>query len=160
MPTPFSYTTKYKLDRSHFAETFDESFVEQNFMQRYFKAIVLLLIGAAMLLFTEITAYLSWFFVALGALEAVSVRFRRPWWLTRQMMSRAANSELSLTIDEEGLKTTSAYVEYVIHWPDVTRIDSTTKGFVIHHQKGRTYLSNRCLSAAAQQFISNLAVTQ
>ncbi len=160
MTTPFNYTTKYKLDRSHFAETFDESAVEKSVMQRYLKAILLFAIGAIMLIFTEVTAYVSWFFVALGAVEALSVRFRRPWWLTRQMMSRAANSELSMTIDNEGLKTMSAYVKSTILWQDVTRIKQTRQGWLIHHQGGCTYLSNRCLSDAAQKFISDLDVTK
>ncbi len=160
MITPFNYTTKYKLDRSHFVETFDESTVEKSVMQRYLKTIMVFAIGAVLLSFTEINAYLGWFFVALGALEALSVRFSRPWWLARQMMSQAANSELSLTIDHEGLKTTSAYINKTILWQDVTRIEQTRQGWLIHHQGGRTYLSNRCLSDAAQKFISDLDVTK
>ncbi|NMH61500.1 YcxB family protein [Alteromonas ponticola] len=160
MNMPFSYTTRYKLDRSHFAETFDQSFIESGFLQRYLKAIILFSIGAVMLIFTDITAYLSWFFVALGALEAVSVRFRRPWWLARQMLSKAANSELSLTIDDKGLKTTSSYVESTILWAQVNRIEKTRQGWLIHHQGGRAYVSDRCLSEEAKQFLAELDVKQ
>ncbi|MFQ3236813.1 MAG: hypothetical protein ACI9C4_002387, partial [Paraglaciecola sp.] len=55
MTPPFSYSTTYTLDKSHFSETFDESITVDNAKRVYFKAIILALLGLAMLLFTQIT---------------------------------------------------------------------------------------------------------
>jgi hypothetical protein len=39
--------------------------------------------------------------------DACSVYFRKPWWLARQMISEAANTELTLTVDENGVSSKS-----------------------------------------------------
>ena len=100
---------------------------------------------------------MSWFIIALGGLEAFSVRFRKSWWLGRQMMSKAASTELTLTIDENGVSSKSYSVESVILWADITKITATTQGWLLHHGTGKSYLSNRCLSDEAKHFISTKA---
>lgn len=150
---PFHYSTTYKLDKSHFSETYDESSTIGHSKSDYYKSITILLLGAITLFFTTINPYIAWFFVAWGMLEALSIRFHKPWWLARQMISQSANSELTLTIDEGGVKVKSFYVDSAIGWDDLTDIKATQKGWLLHHKNGRTYLSNRCLSEAAKQFI-------
>ncbi|MFT4938829.1 MAG: hypothetical protein ACI88A_001859 [Paraglaciecola sp.] len=158
MTTPFAYSTTYILDKSHFSETFDESITLNSSKTAYFKSIILGFLGLAILLFTEINPYGAWFIVGLGALEAFSVRFRKSWWLARQLISKAANSELTLTIDEHGVSSKSFYVESKISWDDVKTIEQTRQGWLILHATGRNYLSDRCLSEAARAFISKQAL--
>jgi hypothetical protein len=158
MTPPFSYSTTYTLDKSHFSETFDESITVDNAKTVYFKAIILALLGLAMLLFTQITPYIAWFIIAMGALEVFSIRFKRSWWLTRQLISKAANSELTLTINENGVSSKSFYVESEILWADVRKIEQTDQGWLLYHSAGKSYLSGRCLSEAAKDFISAQAL--
>jgi len=153
MTKPFSYSTTYVLDKSHFSETFDESKTAIDPQKAYLKSIILALVGLIFLLFTEISPYIAWFVVGLSALEALSVRFEKPWWLARQMMSKAANSELTLTIGDNGVSSKSFYVENTISWQDITKVEKTSRGWLLYHTAGRSYLSNRCLSEEAQQFI-------
>ncbi|MFT5676177.1 MAG: hypothetical protein ACI808_002115 [Paraglaciecola sp.] len=158
MTTPFFYSTTYILDKSHFSETFDESITVDNSRNVYLKSLILGFLGMAILLFTEINAYGAWFVVALGALEALSVRFRKPWWLARQMISKAAGTELTLTIDENCVSSKSFHVESKISWAEVNKIEQTVHGWLLYHAGGKSYLSGRCLSEAANEFISAQAL--
>jgi hypothetical protein len=157
MTIPFTYSTTYVLDKSHFSETFDESKVVDNTKNLYLTAILIGCVGAVLLLFTELDPYVSWFIIALGGLEAFSVRFRKSWWLGRQLMSKAANTELTLTIDENGVSSKSLSVESTILWTDIKKIEQTTQGWLLHLAVGKSYLSNRILSDAAKQFINTKA---
>lgn len=75
---PFSYTTTYVLDRSHFSETFDESATSETGIRAYAKAVGLAVAGLVVLLFTPFTGYLAWFLVGLAVVEGLSVRFKSP----------------------------------------------------------------------------------
>ncbi len=158
MTTPFTYSTSYILDKSHFSETFDESITVDNSISVYFKSIVLALLGLATLLLTDISPYVAWFIVALGGLEVLSIRFRKPWWLARQMMSKAANNKLTLTMDETSVSSKSLHVDSKILWADISKIEQTAQGWLLYHASGRNYLSGRCLSEAAKEFISAQAL--
>jgi len=154
MTTAFSYTTTYRLDKSHYSETFDESITVSSAKTLYSKSIVFALLGFFLLLFTEINPYAAWFIVGLGALEALSIRFRKSWWLTRQMISNAANTDLKLTIDEDGVSSKSSSVESQFLWADVIKIEQTTQGWLLYHAAGKNYLSDRILSEAAKEFLT------
>lgn len=154
MNQQYSYTTQYTLDKSHFSECYDESVVVDKTIRAYRKAIIFSIVGIALLL-TNINGYASWFIIALGALEALSVYFRKPWWLMRQMMSKAANNEVTLTIDESGITNDSFYVQGTILWQDINSITSTEQGFLIKHAKGTSYLSKRSLDEQATEFVSS-----
>ena len=160
MTTPFLYSTTYILDKSHYSETFDASAAVDNAKKGYRVSILLALFGLAILMFTGVDPYVAWFVVALGALEALSIRFRKPWWLARQMISKAANTELTLLIDEDGVSSKSYYVETNIAWDDVSKIEQTTLGWLLYHSAGKNYVSGRCLSGAAQEFISAKALVK
>ncbi|WP_371194429.1 YcxB family protein [Glaciecola sp. SC05] len=157
MTTPFHYSTTYVLDKSHFSETFDESVTTNNPKTAYLKSIGLALFGIALLLLTELSGYAAWFVIVLGIVEALSVYFKKPWWLARQMISRAANETLTLTIDNEGVSSSSDSVESKILWEDVTQVEGTAQGWMLHHANGRNYLSKRCLSDAANDFLRQKA---
>ncbi|MCJ8319643.1 MAG: YcxB family protein [Colwellia sp.] len=158
MTTAFSYSTTYILDKSHFSETFDESVIVDTSKTVYFKSVVLALFGLAILLFTEVNPYAAWFIVALGAIEALSIRFRKSWWLARQMLSKAANAEMTLTIDEQDVCSKSFYVESKISWPNINKIEQTSHGWLLYHSQGKNYISGRCLSEQASDFIAQQAI--
>ena len=153
MNSGFSYSTTYKLDKSHFSETYDESVSAESVNNRYAKAIILLLVGLILLFFTNVTGFLAWFFVGLGVIDALSVKYQKPWWLFRQMLSKAANNELTLTIDEQGVSTKSAMVESQLVWSEIERIESTDRGWLLYPARGKYYISNRCLSEDAVAFL-------
>ncbi|AWL11150.1 hypothetical protein HMF8227_00654 [Saliniradius amylolyticus] len=157
MTTPFHYTTSYVLDKSHFSETYDQSAKQENGLKAYAMAILVGLAGVAVLLLSEVSAYFAWFLIGLGVVEALSVRFKKAWWLTRQMFSRGANKEVTLTIDEQGIKTQSPVVDQALEWDNVTHIQPTDKGWLFYQGNARSYLSGRCLSDEAQDFIRQQA---
>ncbi len=153
MTTPFYYCTTYVLDKAHFSETFDESSSLKIPITAYLKATGLILLGFAFLYFTELNRYVAWFIVVLGVVDALSVYFRKPWWLARQLISEAANTELTLSIDDNAVSSKSISVESKILWADVIKIEQTKQGWLLYHRAGKSYLSSRCLSEAANEFI-------
>lgn len=160
MTTPFYFSTTYVLDKNHFIETFDESHTKGDPKNLYLKSIILAVFGLFVYYFTDVSPYIAWFIVGLGIIEALSLRFQKSWWLARQMISKAANGELTLTIDEESVSSTSYYVKSKILWQDINRVERTKQGWLLYHLAGRSYLSNNCLNEEAQQFIENKSVLQ
>lgn len=157
MTTPFKYSTTYVLDKSHYSETYDESKSDDSSQNPYLKAVFVALVGLVLLYFTTINPYFAWFLIAIGGVEALSVRFHKPWWLARQMISKAANAELTLSMDDEGISTTSFYVNSKILWADVSKIERTERGWLLFHKGGKSYVSNRCLSEEAQAYMTERA---
>jgi hypothetical protein len=151
MTAPFHYSSHYTLDKSHFSETFDESIIVTK--KAYLKSIALIILGFAILYFTDFSPYAAWFIVVVGCVDALNIYFKKPWWLARQMISEAANVELTLTIDERGVTSQSSSVESTILWQDIIKIEKTKQGWLLHHKGGKNYLSGRCLSAPANEFI-------
>ncbi|MCK8043843.1 YcxB family protein [Shewanella sp. 1CM18E] len=156
MNQEYSYTTQYTLDKSHFSECYDESAVIDNSIKAYRKAIIFAVVGTGLML-TNINGYASWFLIALSALEALSVKFRKPWWLMRQMMSKAANNEVTLTLNESGISNDSFYIQGTILWADVIEFTETEQGFLLKQAKGVSYLSKRSLDETAIQFVKDKA---
>ncbi len=157
MTSPFHYSTTYVLDKSHFAETFDQTATVTSGVEAYKKALLLMLVGLVVLTFTPVDPYIAGFIIAIGCVEALSVRFQRAWWLARQSISRAGNVELTLTITEEGVTSESIHVQSTLLWQEINHIDSTSEGWLLRHDKGKTYLSKRILSEQAQQFLFDKA---
>ena len=154
MTQAFSYSHSFTLDKSHFEECYDQSVVPDTSPKRFLKAGIFVVIGIG-LLFTEMTRYIAFFAVGLGLLEALSIHYKKPWWLMRQMMSKAAGNDVTLTVDELGLSTQSIYVTNQILWTDMYRIKESDEGFLITHKGGTSYTSKRCLDDAAIQFIQS-----
>jgi hypothetical protein len=157
MNTPFSYSTKYTLDKGHFSETYDESVTVDESWRKYIKSGVMAVAGLGLLYFTQVSPYLAWFVITLAGVEALSVRFHKAWWLARQMISQAANNELALTIDEEGVHSKSVYVDSQMLWKDISQIEKTQQGWLLHLAKGKTYISDCCLSDEAVEYIARKA---
>jgi hypothetical protein len=153
MNSPFSYTTSFTLNKVHFNECYSASVVVDHSIAAYSKAIVFMLLGLLLSLFSDINQYVAWFLVGLGFVEALSVYYQQPWWVMRQMLSRAANGDVTLILDEQGIHSTSFYLTSDILWQDITRLNSTAAGFLVQHAAGKSYISSACLSEQAKQFI-------
>lgn len=153
MAEPFSYSTSFVLDKAHFNECFTQSVGEQTPLSAYYKAMLLLVAGGGLILLTDFERYLSWFIFALGVLEGISVYYRRIWWVWRQMLGKSANSEVTLTLDEQAITARSFYVNYAIRWQDVTGLRATGKGWLVEHTGGKNYISDSCLSDEARAFL-------
>jgi hypothetical protein len=155
MTSPFSYSTTFVLDKAHFRECFSNSVVAKHSLVAYGKAIILLLIGSLLLYFTDIGGYFSYFVIVLGIVEALSIYYQQSWWVTRQMLSRNANSEVTLTLDETGIHSQSAHLNTLILFQDISEVNNTKNGLILVHTKGRSYISQTCLSAQARAFLSS-----
>ncbi|WP_166424157.1 YcxB family protein [Paraglaciecola sp. 20A4] len=158
MTTAFTYSTTYLLDKSHYIETYEASVPADNSKKVYLIAALLALVGLAVLMLTEINAFVAWFIIALGGLEVFSIRFKKPWWLARQLISKAANTELTLTIDEDAVSSKSIHIESIIRWADISKIESTENGWLLYHNDSKNYLSARALTEEAKAFV--MAKTQ
>ena len=150
---PFSYSTSFTLDKAHFEECYTQSVSEKQSIRHYLKAIILSIVGLLMLMFTEQNPYVAWFIVALGILEALSIYYRKPWWITRQMLGKESNSEITLNLDESSITTTSFYVNIKILWEDVNQLEKTQLGWLVFHKGGKAYISSSCLSSETENFI-------
>jgi hypothetical protein len=154
MQQPFSYSTTYQLDKAHFQECFSESVVIVSSINAYKKSIVLAVAGMLLVLFTQMNPYIAWFVFAMGILEAVSTYYQKPWWVMRQMLSKAAKGNVDLTIDENGIESKSFYASLTLLWSEVLLIETTELGWLIKHAKGRSYISNKNLSEEAVLFLT------
>jgi len=159
-----SFSASFTLDKAHYSECYTQSSTLEHNRKTYFKANVLTVFGLIILLFTPVNPYAAWFVIACGILETVSVYYHKPWWVIRQMLSKASGSEVKLTIDNQGILTESFHINNRILWADVTQVTETDLGFVINFSLGKTamgkdiasksYISKSCLSDDASTFIS------
>ena len=157
MTTPFHYSNSYVLDKSHFSETFDESVSTKKSIRAYAKSISLAILGIGVLYVSDIFPYAGWFIIALSGVDALSVYFQKPWWLARQMISNAANTSLTFTMDENGVGSQSHSVKSHISWEEIKKIEQTKQGWLLYTSSGRSYLSSRILSEEAIHFITTKA---
>jgi len=164
-----SYTASFTLDKAHYSECYSQSSTLSHDKKTYFKANVLTVFGLIILLATPVNPYAAWFVIALGLLETVSVYYHKPWWVIRQMLSKASNSEVKLTIDEQGILTESFHINNRILWVDVTQVTETELGFLVYFCLGKTamgkdiasksYISKSCLPDDANTFIRQRNIT-
>ena len=153
MTQHFTYSNTYTLDKPHFNECFTQSVKAGLTWRDFFKSAVLGVFGLLLLLFSDVNAYAAWFIVALGAVEAVSIRFRQPFWVTRQMLGKSAGSEVTLEIDQQGLSIKSFYVAQMILWQEISTLKKTPLGWLIIHSLGKSYLSDVTLSDTVQTYL-------
>jgi hypothetical protein len=133
-------TSYYILDREYFSECFDESANPATSFKTYRQAILFIIVAGVCFVMV-FNAYVVWFFLCLSIVELLSIRYKRSWWITRQMLSRAAGSKVNILIDDRGIFTHSTYHQQGILWNDIAEINSTEKGFVVIHKSGTNYLS-------------------
>lgn len=157
MSSDFSYSTHFILDKVYFTECHEQSVVSDHSWQAYFKAIFFSVFGGLLVIFTPINPYVAWFLFALGIVEALSVRYQKAWWVTRQMLGKASKGKVTLTINEQGIHTQSFYLDEMILWSEITKMSSTDKGIIFEHLKGKNYISARFLSNEALSFLQDKA---
>jgi len=143
--TSTGHTSYYTLNREYFSECFDESANTATSLKTYRQAIFFTF-AAGLFFVMEINAYVVWFLICMTGVELLSIRYKRSWWITRQMISRAAGSEISIRIDDHGIFTKGTYHQQDMPWSDIAEIKSTDKGFLILHNSGTSYLSRNGLN--------------
>ncbi|MFV8781992.1 YcxB family protein [Microbulbifer sp. SA54] len=143
------FKTQFTLSREYLAECFDQSLPHgKGAKPNYLFPALLLAAGAGLLFFTEQPKVVSYMLVALGILELLHIRFRRAWWLTRQMWGKGTGSEVTLTVDENGIQTQSAHAQTALLWPDIERVIETDLGLIlVARSGGRQYLSKSLFPA-------------
>lgn len=143
------FKTQFTLSREYLAECFDQSLPHgKNAKPNYLFPVLLLAAGSGSLIFTEQPRVLGYLLVALGVLELLHIRFRRAWWLARQMLGRSANTEVALTVDEAGITTKSDYTKTTLLWEDIERVIETDLGLILVTKSGgQQYLSKSLFTA-------------
>ncbi|WP_372834440.1 YcxB family protein [Pontibacterium sp.] len=138
--TSTDQSSHYILNREYFTECFDQS-VDTTVSLKKYRLAILLIIMSAVLFTVEAEPHIAWFLLALGAVELLSIRYKRSWWVARQMLSRRANSRVNVRIDEQGIYTDSKHHQQSILWDDIAELKTTEKGFIVIHKGGTNYLS-------------------
>jgi len=112
-----------------------------------------MLVGAALVMFSELNPYAAWFIFSLGVLEVVSCHYKKPWWVARQMLSKVAKAEVTLEINEDSIHISSFYNDNNMQFSDIEQLTPTDHGWLINHKNNRHYISNRCLDDPAKTFL-------
>ena len=121
-----------KKSGDYLAECFDQSLPHgKNASPSYLFPAMLFVAGAGLLLLIEQPKAPGVVLIALAALELIHIRFRRAWWLARQMWARSANSEVSLTIDSDGIQTRNPFTQTSLHWAEIERVVETDLGLIL-----------------------------
>ncbi|MFD2164988.1 YcxB family protein [Thalassotalea euphylliae] len=153
MSESFEYNNQYTLDKAYLTECFEASVKPLPMMQAYKKALFFVVIGMALLMFTQVDKYLSSFIVVLGVIEALSVKYQRAWWVTRQLWGKSGNSDVGLTMNSEGIVIKSTYVEQHFKWPNISDIEETQTGYLFIVLNQKHYLSKSVLSSEAIDYM-------
>lgn len=143
------FNTQFTLSRDYLAECFDQSLpYGKNAKPNYLFPAILFAAGAGLLFFTEQSKIVGSMFVALAVLELIHIRYRRAWWLARQMLGKSAGSEVKLSIDEDGIQTQSTGAQTALLWADIERVIETDLGLILVAKSGgQQYLSKSLFSA-------------
>jgi len=154
MNKDFAFTTEYTLDKAFFAECYDQTSHPVSFPKAYLKGILFLLFGVVLLKFELLpNDYLGWFFVVLSFVEALSVYFKRGWWLWRQTISKSSGSKVVFKVDSNGVSYKSGKNTRSIAWNEIDQLEQSDLGLIFHMGKQRQYVSKSCLNDEAVAFI-------
>lgn len=147
------HSSYYILNREYFSECFDQTANTTASFKTYRLAIALAALASALFLM-ESEVYIAWFLLCLSGVELLSIRYKRGWWITRQMLSRAAGTKVNIRINDQGIFTDSPHYQQSMLWDDITDIKSTERGFMISLDSGSSYLSR---SGLDEEFLTLLA---
>lgn len=144
------FITQFILSREYLAECFDQSLpYGKSARPSYLFPTILLVAGGGLLLLTEQPRVAGFILIGLAALEVIHIRYRRAWWLARQMWGRSANSEVRLTIDSNGIQTLNPNTQTCLLWTDIERVIETELGLILVAKSGgQEYLSKSVLPVA------------
>lgn len=149
------FESEFVLNREHLEECYDQSLPFSKNRTPRFKFITLLVAAAVLiLLFGEQQDMLAYFLIALALVEFMSFRYRRAWWLTRQVWSRNSGNTIKLIIDDAGITTQSLYNNSQLLWSDLAEVSETEKGVMLVLKNGTThYLSKKNITTEVVDFI-------
>ncbi|MGF1703491.1 YcxB family protein [Photobacterium makurazakiensis] len=154
MSKDFSFTTEYSLDKTFFAECYDQTSRPTEFPKDYLKGIIFLLFGVVLLEFELLpSGYVGWFFIVLSIVEAFSIYFKRTWWLWRQAFSTSSGSKVVFQVDSNGVSYKSGKNTRSIAWSEIDQLEQSDLGFILHMGKLRQYVSKSCLNDEVIAFI-------
>ncbi|MBY5947769.1 YcxB family protein [Photobacterium rosenbergii] len=147
MSKDFEFTTEYTLDKPFFAECYDQTSRPTEFPKSYLKAMLFLVFGVVLVKFELLSDnYVGWFFIVLSVVEALSVYFKRTWWLWRQTISSSAGSKVGFQVDSTGVSYTRGKKTHHIAWSAIDQVQQSELGLILHMGKQRQYVSKSCLN--------------
>lgn len=147
------FKEEFILNKDYYRECFDESIKLSTYSKpKYFLITLLVLLGLVSSYGLN-NHYLGNFLIVLAVIECVAYYYRRPWWVARQMVSRASGSKVTLEIDEQGIRAINPYKEFKFTWQDITEVKETNLGLILTSHKGMQYISNEALSEEARAYI-------
>ena len=137
------YTTQFTLSREYLGECFDESKrYNKGTKPNFILPIAMLALGTFALVWTDQPKSLGFFILVLGVIELLHIRYKRAWWLTRQMLGRTGGQKVTLSLDEQGIETRSGSTTTNTSWADVSTVVETERGLIlITSNGGQQYLS-------------------
>ena len=149
------FESEFSLNRQHLEECYDQSLpFSKNRTPRIKLMTVLVVTAVLILLIGEQQDVLAYFLMALALVEYFSFRYRRAWWLTRQVWSRNSGNIIKLIIDDKGVEIQSLYSNLQLLWSGIIKIDETEKGLMLTLKNGsQNYLSKATLTAEVVEFI-------
>ncbi|MCQ3829381.1 YcxB family protein [Microbulbifer elongatus] len=152
------FKTQFTLSRDYLAECFDQSLpYGKGAKPNYLFPALMLAAGAGSLIFTDQPRVLGYMLIAFAILELLHIRFRRAWWLTRQMWGKSAGSEVTVIVDERGITTQSEHTQTALLWSDIHDVIETELGLIIVAKSGgRHYLSK---SLFTEDLVSEIVAT-
>lgn len=148
------FESEFLLNRQHLEECYDQSLpFTKNKAPRYKFMALFVTCAGGILLFTKQQDILAYFLLALALLEWFSFRYRRAWWLSRQIWSKNSGNVINLTINNKGIEIKSLYTNQQLLWEDINHINETEKGFILTLKNGLNYLSKKNLNEQVSEFI-------
>ena len=153
-----NFDTQFTMSRDYLAECFDQTLPHgKNAKPNYLFPGLLIATAAGLLLFTEEPKVAASILGALAVLELIHIRYRRAWWITRQMWGRSAGREVNLSIDENGIRTQNPFTQTSLRWADIDRVIETDLGLILVAKSGgQQYLSKSLFSVeVVRQIVAN-----
>ena len=157
-----NFDTQFTMSRDYLAECFDQTLPHgKNAKPNYLFPGLLIATAAGLLLFTEEPKVAASILGALAVLELIHIRYRRAWWITRQMWGRSAGREVNLSIDENGIRTQNPFTQTSLRWADIDRVIETDLGLILVAKSGgQQYLSKSLFSAEwVSQIVANNTIS-
>lgn len=135
--------TKFKLSREYLTECFDETqpyAKEQKY--KFAFPIIAGIAGLAILVLNGHSKTPGAILLALAALELVHLKYRRTWWLWRQLWGKTANAWVQLKLNDQGVQTSSMGNKTKLAWEQIQELIETEAGFILVEENGQQhYLS-------------------
>jgi len=149
------FSNEFILDRAHFSECYEQSsLINPPKKLRYNFIGALLLFGFLIMIFTDQSVAVGLFFIGLAFVEFFSFKYRKAWWLSRQMWSKNSGNTITLSIDDTEIKIVSLYQMQTFAWTEIKEIIETPKGLILKlENNAQSYLSKSCLDDTVINFM-------